>query len=85
MPKGIPKNKSLRKRKSPYQLRKQAMQNLLKMLKELQLAVYLSPKLSITQTDLLIRKFTQIVKNEEFPEYTKTVKTVDGVHYLVDI
>lgn len=85
MPKGTSKNKSLRKRKSPYKRRKKAMQNLLNILKEFQLMMYLSPKLSATQTNLLIRKFTQIVKNQEFPEYTKTVKNINGVHYLVDI
>jgi hypothetical protein len=63
---------------------KKSIQNLLERLKEFQLAVYLSPGLSETQGDLLIRKFEEIIRGED-PEYTKTIKMIDGQYYLVDI
>ncbi|MFM7854713.1 MAG: hypothetical protein ACKO96_23000 [Flammeovirgaceae bacterium] len=63
--------------------RREAMHRLLEKLKEIELAFYLSPKLTETQTDLLVRNFTDIVKNEGIPDWTKEIKKIDGEYYLV--
>jgi hypothetical protein len=71
-------------KKSDNQKRKMAMQNILERLKELELAFCLSPKLTETQTDLLVRKFKRIVKDSDFLMYTKKIIKRDGTYYLVD-
>jgi hypothetical protein len=63
---------------------KKAMQNMLERLKEIELAFYLCPKLTETQTDLLVRKFETIVKDAGFPDYTKNIVKRKGSYYLVD-
>jgi hypothetical protein len=60
------------------------MQNMLERLKEIELAFYLCPKLTETQTDLLVRKFETIVKDAGFPDYTKNIVKRKGSYYLVD-
>jgi|LakMenEpi03Aug12_release.lakeMendotaPanAssembly.Ray.scaffolds.fasta_scaffold437816_2 hypothetical protein len=86
-PKKLPKTKLPKLPKSPqeilYEKRKEAMHRLLEKLKEIELMFYLSPKLTQTQTDLLVRNFTDIVKNEGLPDWTKEIKKIDGEYYLV--
>ena len=77
----------LNKKKSyqkPNQQRRKAMQNMLERLKEIELAFYLCPKLTDPQTDLLVRKFETIVKDSDYPDYTKSIVKRNGSYYLVD-
>lgn len=64
--------------------RAKAMQNILEKLKELELAFYLCPQLTETQTNLLVKKFETIIKDLSFPDYTKRIIKRDGSYYLVD-
>jgi|694.fasta_scaffold55101_5 hypothetical protein len=70
--------------KSKYKRNREAMQNVVEKLKEMELTFCLSSKLTETQTNLLIRKFVRFVKGESFEVYTKKVIKRDGSYYLVD-
>jgi hypothetical protein len=79
-----PKNIKESIEKSNKQKRKVAMQNILERLKELELTYYLSPKLTETQINLLMKKFENILKNSGYLDYTKNIIKRNGSYYLVD-
>lgn len=64
-------NKTKDSQKPNHQRQNKSMQNMLEKLKEFELAFYLCPELTDSQTDLLIRKFRRIVKGSGFLMYTK--------------